>query len=265
MNAAGNHMSMTNLAEATGGRAFYNTNGLSGAVAKVDAIAENYYTIVYSPKDKRYDGGVRQLDVKVSDPGVKLDYRRAYFAEDPAKAARRSTVVYSNPLRGVMQRGAPGATQIPFTIQATVAPGQPDPSRTSDRIGAQAATLTGPLVRYDFHWKVNLKTLTFTPTANGFRHAEVDATVAAYDVDGKVINNIYSTLPLNLSDAQYNRLFKTGLPMKQTLDIPTGIVYLRAGVEDPGTGHTGATEFPLWVQPAKPNVSQSSVPATDRQ
>lgn len=261
MNAAGNHMSMTNLAEATGGHAFYNTNGLSAAVAKVQSIAQTYYTIIYSPKDKNYDGGVRKVDVKVSDPGVKLDYRRAYFAEDPAKTAKRSGVVYSNALRGVMQRGAPDATQIPFTIQAGVAPGQPDPSRVSDRIGTQAATLKGPLVRYDFHWKVDLKTLTFTSTANGFHHAEVDATVAAYDVDGKVINNIYSTLPLNLSDAQYNRVLKGGLPMKQTLDMPTGIVYLRAGVEDPGTGHTGATEFPLLVNPVRTQTS-SAQPVT---
>jgi len=247
MNAGSNHMSMTNLAEATGGRAFYNTNGLSAAVAKVHDIAENYYTIVYSPKDKNYDGGVRHLDVRVGDPSLKLNYRRAYFAEDPAKIAKQSGVVYSNALRGVMQRGAPDATQIPFTIQASVAPGQPDPSRASDRLGAQAATLKDPLVRYDFHWKVDIKNVTFTATAGGGHHAEFDATVAAYDVDGKVINNIYSTLPVNLSDAQLNRFLKSGLPMKQSLDIPAGTVYLRAGVEDAGNGHTGATEFPLLV------------------
>lgn len=246
-NAGANHMSMTNLAEATGGRAFYNTNGLSAAVAKVHDIAENYYTIVYSPKDKNYDGGVRHLDVHVGDPTFKLNYRRAYFAEDPAKTAKRSGVVYSNALRGVMQRGAPDATQVPFTIQASVAAGQPDPSRASDRLGAQAATLKDPLVRYDFHWKVDIKNVTFTDTANGGHHAELDATVAAYDVDGKVINNIYSTLPVNLSDAQLNRFMKIGLPMKQSLDIPAGTVYLRAGVEDAGNGHTGATEFPLLV------------------
>lgn len=247
MNAGSNHMSMTNLAEATGGRAFYNTNGLSAAVAKVHDIAENYYTIVYSPKDKNYDGGVRHLDVHAGDPSLKLNYRRAYFAEDPARTAKRSGVVYSNALRGVMQRGAPDATQIPFTIQTSVAPGQPDPSRASDRLGAQAATLKDPLVRYDFHWKVDIKNVTFTNTANGGHHAELDATVAAYDVDGKVINNIYSTLPVNLSDAQYRGFLKAGLPMKQSLDIPAGTVYLRAGVEDAGNGHTGATEFPLLV------------------
>lgn len=258
MNLAVNHMSMTNLAAATGGRAFYNTNGLSEAVAKVHDLAESYYTVVYSPKDKVYDGGVRELAVKVSKPDVKLDYRRAYFAEDPAKTAKRAGMVYSSALRGVMQRGAPDATQIPFTIQAEMAPNQPNPTRASDRMGAEAATLKGPLVRYDFHWKVDPKMLSFSSTANGRHRVEVDATVAAYDVDGKVINNIYSTLPLNLNDAQYNEVLKIGLPMKQSLDIPAGTVYLRAGVVDSNSGHTGATEFPLLVSPPSAAVAQSS-------
>ncbi len=116
-------------------------------------------------------------------------------------------------------------------------------------------------MRYDFHWKVDPKTLTFTSTDDGLHHVELDATVAAYDADGKVINNLYSMLPLNLNDAQLRRLLSSGLPMKQTLDIPAGTVYLRAGVEDAANGHTGATEFPLVVQAARPGVAQSSRPS----
>jgi hypothetical protein len=227
-------------------------------VAKVRDLAESYYTVVYSPKNKVYDGGVRELNVKVGEPGVKLDYRRAYFAEDPAKTAKRAGIVYSSALRGVMQRGGPDATQIPFTIQAVVAQNQPNSARASDRVGEQAMSLKDTVVRYDFHWKVDPKTLSFTTTANGLHHVEVDATVAAYDVDGKVINNIYSTLPLNLNDAQYSRLLKDGLPMKQSLDIPAGTVYLRAGLVDSESGHTGATEFPLLVSLSNPAVAASS-------
>jgi len=50
MNLAGSHMSMSNLASATGGRALYNTNGLGAAIAKIQGIGENYYTLAYSPK-----------------------------------------------------------------------------------------------------------------------------------------------------------------------------------------------------------------------
>jgi hypothetical protein len=116
-------------------------------------------------------------------------------------------------------------------------------------------------VRYDFHWSVDLNSIAFTSTSNGLHHAEVDATLAAFDAGGTILNNIYASLPLNLNDAQYARLLKNGLTMKQTLDVPTGIVYLRAAVLDPSNGHTGATEFPLTVQALKPGVALNSPPA----
>jgi VWFA-related protein len=262
MNLAGNHMSMNNLASATGGRAIYNTNGLAGAVVKIQSIGENYYTIAYSPKDKRYDGSFRSLDIRVSEPGVKLEYRRGYYAEDPAKSVGRSLIMHSNPLRAVMQRGAPDATQIPFRVEVKVAMRQPDPSRPSDRMGNEAASIKGTPVRYDFHWMVDLSGITFETLSNGLHHAEVDATLAAYDADGNVLNNIYATLPLNFTDPEYTSYLKNGLPMKQTLDVPAGMVYLRAAVLDPSNGHTGATEFPLAVTAVQGSVAQTAAPTS---
>jgi VWFA-related protein len=250
MNIAGNHMSMSNLAAATGGRALYNTNGLAAAVEKVEAIGSRYYVIAYSPKDRKYDGGLRKVEVRVSQPEVKLEYRRGYYAEDPALTARESQITYySNPLRAAMKRGAPDSTEILFKVQVKDAATQPDPARPADRVGNQAATLKGPLVRYDFHWDVDLNRVEFTSTAKGMHQAEVDAVLDAYDLDGKILNDIYAVLPLHLTDAQYQELLKGGLHMKQTLDIPAGTVFLRAGVLDPATGHTGATEFPMVVKP----------------
>ncbi|MDE3186633.1 MAG: VWA domain-containing protein [Acidobacteriota bacterium] len=249
MNLAGEHMTMSNLANATGGRALYNTNGLSEAVAKVEAIGENYYTIAYSPKDKTYDGNLRQVQVKVSDPGVKLEYRRGYYADNPAGTAQRTAVMYTNPLRAAMQRGAPDATQIPFRVRVRQAMQQPDPAKPSGLLGNNAANLKGPLVRYDFHWNVDANSIQFTPAGNGMERGEVDATIYAYDADGRILNNVYAILPLNLTAAQYSELMKNGLPMKQSLDVPAGVVHLRAGLVDPSTGHTGSTEFQLDVRP----------------
>jgi VWFA-related protein len=256
MNLAGNHMSMSNLAAATGGQAIYNTNGLSEAIVKVQSIGENFYTLAYSPTNKLYDGSFRELQVKISDPGLKLEYRRGYYAEDPAKAAGRTLIVHSSPLRAVMQRGAPDATQIPFHVAVREAPQQP--STPADRVGNQGATLKGPVVRYDFHWTVNIASLAFEPLPNGLQHGEVDAAITVYDGEGTVLNNIYAVLPLNLRTKDYNTLLKSGLPMKQTLDLPAGGVFVRAGIVDPANGRTGATEFPFLVQVQKQQAANSA-------
>ncbi len=246
MNLAGNHMSMSNLAEATGGRALYNTNGLAGAVAKVQGIGSDYYSIAYAPSDRRYDGNLRRIEVLVSQPNIKLEYRRGYYAEDPDRTVKRSQVTYSaDPLREAMKRGAPDSTQIPFRVQvreAAVQPALPD-----DRVGNESAKLKGPVVRYDFHWDVDPAGIVFTTADDGTRSAEVDAALDVYDADGAVLNDIYEVLPIHLSDAQYTEIEKSGLHMRETLDVPAGVVYLRAGVVDPNSGHTGATEFPLAV------------------
>jgi VWFA-related protein len=250
MNIAGNHMSMSNLAVATGGHALYNTNGIAGAVSKVQAIGDFYYTLAYAPSARKYDGALRHIDVKVSQPAVKLEYRRGYYADDPAKTASKMQIAYySNPLRAAMKRGAPDSTEIPFKVQVKEARQQPDPAKPSDRLGNDASSLKGPLVRFDFHWNVDPSGIQFTSTSNGMHRAEVDAVLDAYDADGKVLNNTYATLPLNFTDAQFDEVLKSGLRMKQSLDVPSGIVYLRAGVVDPKTGRTGSTEFPLNAKP----------------
>jgi VWFA-related protein len=258
MNAAGDHMSMETLAQATGGRAIFNTNGLSEAVGKVQAIGENYYTLAYSPTNKHYDGSLRKIEVRIDVPDAKLDYRRGYYADDPAKSTGRSLIVHSNPLRAVMQRGAPDATQIAFKVQVDQAARQPDAARLTDRVGDNAAALKGPFARYEFHWTVDLNGIQFSSTPDGLRHAEVDASLAAYDAGGTILNNIFAVLPLALNPAQYARLLKTGLPMKQVLDIPEGQCFLRAAVLDPSDGHTGATEFPLTIEKPRASVAQAA-------
>jgi VWFA-related protein len=248
MNIAGNHMSMSNLAAATGGRALYNTNGLAEAVAKVQAIGSHYYVIAYAPKNRKYDDNLRKVEIRVDRADVKLDYRRGYYSEDPARVVNRSQIAYSsNPLHAAMKRGAPDATEIPFRVQVQNAVTQP--AKAGDRIGNQAATLKGPVERYDFHWDVDLSEIACAKSARGLRQGEVDAVLDAYDLDGKVLNDIYAKLPFSLTETQYQQLLKSGLHMKQTLDVPAGMVFLRTGVFDPTTGRIGATEFPMLVKP----------------
>lgn len=246
MNLAGNHMSMSNLASATGGQALYNSNGLAAAVAKVQAISSDYYSIAYAPSDRRYDGSLRKIEVRVSQPNLRLEYRRGYYADDPDRTVNRSQISYSpSPLREAMKHGAPDSTQIPFRVQVRESAAQP--SGLQGRMGNKGATLKGAVVRYDFHWDVDPGAVAFTDAGNGTRHAEIDAALDAYDADGTILNDIYAVLPVDLTNAQFEETEKNGLHMKETLDVPAGLVYLRAGLIDPNSGRTGATEFPLEV------------------
>ena len=74
------HAVMDELAEQTGGRAFYNTNGLSRAITNSIQEGSNYYTLAYSPAKQDWDSSLHKITVKSSRKDLTLLYRRGYYA-----------------------------------------------------------------------------------------------------------------------------------------------------------------------------------------
>jgi VWFA-related protein len=78
------HVAIDELAERTGGRAFYNTNDFGNAVRLSMDDGSTYYTLGYYPQNKHWDGKFRKIQLKTNHPGAKLRYRFGYFAVDPS-------------------------------------------------------------------------------------------------------------------------------------------------------------------------------------
>ena len=74
---------MENIAQETGGRAFYSRNGLSDAFASAVNEGAQYYTLAYSPAEIRNDGRYRRIEVTVPSGDYMLAYQRGYFADKP--------------------------------------------------------------------------------------------------------------------------------------------------------------------------------------
>src|SRR5438270_6078908 len=64
------HSTMSQMAEATGGHAFYNTNGLTQAVATAINNGSNFYTLTYTPANPAGDGKFRKIKVQLAQSGV---------------------------------------------------------------------------------------------------------------------------------------------------------------------------------------------------
>jgi VWFA-related protein len=67
------------IADATGGRAFYGTNDLAGALTEATEVGGHYYTLSYSPSNQNYNGGLRHVRVELAKRGYHLAYRRSYY------------------------------------------------------------------------------------------------------------------------------------------------------------------------------------------
>jgi VWFA-related protein len=71
---------MQELADLTGGRAFYNKNDLSGALRIALEDGAVTYTLGFYPDSESMDGKFHDLKVEVARPGVSVRYRKGYVA-----------------------------------------------------------------------------------------------------------------------------------------------------------------------------------------
>jgi VWFA-related protein len=72
------------LAEQTGGKAFMNGNGLAKVIRQVSETSGDFYSLSYTPANRKMDGTCRPIEVRVAG-NYKLPYRRLR----PAVAPRR--------------------------------------------------------------------------------------------------------------------------------------------------------------------------------
>jgi VWFA-related protein len=78
--APANLDTMKLLAERTGGRAFYGTNDLSGAIIRALNDSRVTYTLGFYPSESKWDGAFHKIKVRVAVPGAEVRARSGYFA-----------------------------------------------------------------------------------------------------------------------------------------------------------------------------------------
>jgi VWFA-related protein len=248
---AAEHATMQELALDTGGKAFFDTNGIKEALANAIENGENYYTLAYIPDDAKFDGKFRRIQVKLAEQNHQLAYRQGYFADAPSAHSSNAPL---SPTAAAIQRGAPPSSQILFKVR--VLPSDDDALKGLESqtgpAGLMAEKLHGTVKRYWIDYATDLHQVSVIVGSDGLFHCSVEFAAIAYDRDGKILNVANRAFKLNLQSAQYNQIMQTGLPLHQELDVPVGEVYLRIAVHDLSTDRIGSVEIPLRVQEKSP-------------
>lgn len=225
---------MNDLAEKTGGRAFYNTNNLEGAVRKSLDDGSTYYTLGYYPENKVWDGKFRRITVKAAPPGIKLHYRVGYYAVEPQSFAALDQTQKTNELAKAMSLEFPVSTALLF--QAAI-------------VQPIAANKNKVLVNY----AVDPHGLTFEAGNDGLQHASVDCAVVVYSAKGESVQAQSNTMIAALKPEEYQRVMQKSFPCRQTLDLAPGQYLFRLGVRDTHTGVVGTLNAPVTVAAPAPN------------
>jgi len=160
-------ITMNTLAESTGGKAFYDTNGLKDALQQAINNGSNYYTVTYAPTDRKWDGRYRSVRVKLEQSDVDLSYRRGYFAYD--SSVPRAHEGKSQPMsvmHSAMLLGGPNPTQILFTVK--IEPAAKSENNLSPANQPNVKKMKPPYRRYTVSYDVNLRTVALKPYKTAF-------------------------------------------------------------------------------------------------
>jgi VWFA-related protein len=248
--------SMEQLAASTGGKAYFNTNGLNGTLKRAINDGANYYTLSYSPANTKLDGTYRNIEVHLLREHYTLAYRRGYNADAPASLQAAPDI---DPLVPALKLGLPGATGLLYGVRVVPAASQPAPDAT--RAG-QNSKLKSPTTRYDVDFFIRWTDIDFQVNAQGEHKGKIEVGLKAYDRDANAVNWDGVTQDINLQPTIFGAMQKSGVPAHMEIDLPNEDVYLVTGVYDWGAGKTGTLEIPLHpavvaadaaiAEPAKP-------------
>jgi VWFA-related protein len=257
---------MIQIADATGGKAFMDTNGLKEAVEKAVDAGSNYYTLAYTPTNQKWKGDYRKIQVKVAHEELTLAYRRGYYADDPsatthlgdAKDSSTDQAPYSA-ARAAMLRGGPDPTQIIFEanvrpstdgIEPNLAPGNKGNSKVS-----------GPYRRYTVYFTADPRDIECTVTPDNVHHCVLEFRTFVYDVDGALLNSQSDGIKVEIPASRYAAIQHGGFQYRQQISVPArGEYYLRIGIHDDTTDRVGAIELPVSAVSKLPSLS-SKAPA----
>jgi VWFA-related protein len=245
------HGTMQQMADATGGRAFVNTNGLKEAVEKAIDSGSNYYTIAYTPTDRKWNGDYRKIQVKLDRPGVTLAYRRGYFADDPNGPAQNSQAQNAKPdpnqysaLRAAMVHGGPEPTELIFA--ASVRPASTDTEAELVPGNQVVKKVSGPYRRYAVTFMANPKELSWTVAPDGAHRCTLEFMTFVYDGDGTRINVQINGIGAAIPEARFASVQTGAIKYLQQISVPAkGEYYLRLGMRDVDSNHVGAVELPV--------------------
>ncbi len=259
------HGTMMQMAEATGGQAFVNTNGLAEAVTRAIDDGSNYYTLAYTPADRNWNGRYRKIEVKLERTGLALSYRRGYYADDPnvpikstqasnqTQKPKNGLVPYS-PLRAAMLHGGPDPTEILFV--ANVRPNSAENEASVAPGNQMSSKVKGPYRRYAVNFLVQPRSLNCPLADDGAYHCAVEFLTFVYDVDGVLVNLANNSLEIKLSTGQYAQALKSNFSYHQQISVPAkGEYYLRIGIHDVAADRMGALEVPVAAAAKLPPIA----------
>jgi VWFA-related protein len=265
---AADNSTMLAAAKDTGGHAYINTNALTDAVEKAINDGANYYTLTYSPADKKWDDRYRSIEVAVPNKSYQLSYRRGYYADDPNAPSKHDAASVKaaddNAAKSVitrtMVRGAPVPTQVQFTVRVRPATGETETAAASaNELSSNSTAARPPFTRYAVDFAIDPRDFSFAQVNGNFQDV-IQFITFVYDQEGNLINRAGSTLRADFKPTVFANFMQRPFSYNQDISVPQkGSYFLRIAVHDGNSDKAGAVEIPVDSVKGLPPLSPGAV------
>jgi hypothetical protein len=214
---------MRQLAEMTGGQAFYNSNDGAELFRRAGEDASQYYILAYYTKEIGKNGW-RKLSVKVPRDGVKVRARSGFFftnaatEPEPTRQAQEMMAMVSDvsftglPIQGRWEQPEAAGNQRKMRFLLTVPPGVP-----------------------------------FVDAENQ-NHLNFDFRAVVMDANGQVAGKIGQRLDTNLAADEAEKIRTAGLDYLNEFTLPPGRYVAHFVVRDNLRGAMGSIVTPVKVE-----------------
>lgn len=209
------------LADRTGGKAFYGTNDIAGAMHDALEDGRYTYTLGYYPDHGSWDGKFREIRLTVKAQGAHLRYRRGYFAlpdqsEGDTVAKAELQLAAFSPL---------DATNLGIVVVGKVLP---------------------PLASRNLLLQLTLNPTQFLLHDSGHRlRGGLDLLFLQRDMAGKFLAAERQHFDVNFTAKDFQSLSKTGLVLQRNLTVNPAADDVRIVVRDSSSGALGTVTFPV--------------------
>lgn len=217
-NMVATHGTMEEVAGETGGKAYVNENEIKEGIALAASDEKASYSLGYYPENKKWDGKMRSIKVKVDKGDTQLRYRKGYFAIEPGPIPNHN---YEQDVFSALMVDAP-ATQVSFRAQAK----QADPGKVRVVFLVDANTLTAE-------------------DAGGNKKMNVSFYATVWGVGDKNLGAQSIKVDKAFDGATYKQILDKGMMVPIDLPLPAGAKELRLAVLDNKTGYIGTVSGPV--------------------
>jgi VWFA-related protein len=213
---------LKDIAEMTGGQAFYNNNDVASGIRRAVDDSAEYYVLSYYLDTSNNKAGWRQLKLKVDKPGVELRTRSGFFMTNATSnpAATRDFDVksaLSSPF---------DATGIPMTVQWRDASAEGE----KKKVGFQIHLAGGSILIEEAH----------------SNHFDLEFDAVAFQ-KGEAAGSFGKVMAGTINANALASVKETGVGFHDAIDLSPGNYTVRFVVRDNLTGKVGSVSAPLTV------------------